>query len=67
MDISNLLPYIDEEKTLSYFKQITSLVLNLKSELEKHTNLIGAKETLQQIDKNITALQKIINDFNSIN
>ena len=62
-----LLPNSDEQQTSSFFKQIQPLFLNLKSEIEKHINLIGAKEILQQIDKNITSLQKIINDLNSNN
>ena len=65
MNISYLLIFLDKEKTLSCFKEIIPLFLNLKIELEKHINLIGAKEALQQIDKNITSLQKIINDLNS--
>lgn len=67
MNISYLLIFLDKEKTLSCFKQIIPLFLNLKIELEKHINLIGAKEALQQIDKNITSLQKIINNLNSNN
>ena len=64
-NISYLLPWLDVQKTISCFKEIIPLFLNLKLELKKHINLIGAKEAFQQIDKNITSLQKIINDLNS--
>ncbi len=64
-NISYLLPLLDVQKTISCFKEIIPLFLNLKLELKKHINLIGAKEAFQQIDKNITSLQKIINDLNS--
>ena len=64
-NISYLLPWLDVQKTISCFKEIIPLFLNLKLELKKHINLIGAKEVFQQIDKNITSLQKIINDLNS--
>lgn len=67
INISYLLPWLDVKKTLSCFKEIIPLFLNLKLELKKHINLIGAKEAFQQIDKNITSLQKIINDLNSNN
>ena len=65
INISYLLPWLDVQKTISCFKEIIPLFLNLKLELKKHTNLIGAKQAFQQIDKNITSLQKIINDLNS--
>lgn len=67
INISYLLPWLDVQKTISCFKEIIPLFLNLKLELKKHINLIGAKEAFQQIDKNITSLQKIINDLNSNN
>ena len=65
INISYLLPWLDVQKTISCFKEIIPLFLNLKLELKKHINLIGVKYAFQQIDKNITSLQKIINDLNS--
>ncbi|MBQ5492334.1 MAG: hypothetical protein IIT78_00460 [Mycoplasmataceae bacterium] len=65
INISYLLPWLDVQKTISCFKEIIPLFLNLKLELKKHINLIGTKQAFQQIDKNITSLQKIINDLNS--
>ena len=65
INISYLLPWLDVQKTISCFKEIIPLFLNLKLELKKHINLIGVKQAFQQIDKNITSLQKIINDLNS--
>ncbi|MBO6022937.1 hypothetical protein J6W34_01665 [bacterium] len=61
------MPLLDVQKTISCFKEIIPLFFKLKIRIKKHTNLIGVKQPFQKINKNITSLQKVINDLNSNN